>query len=156
MIKSESGRADTMADVATPMELSADAALELEELDQGKRVDAPALDALFQFLRTPVSAVTFAGHGGLSMLADIRAYTILRDSIGRSPPRVGRRSEFEKLIAEYLIELEAGVHEKKSVKIQEAKRFCLSLSENLLSKRMADVYHRRERVDSRYISYDDI
>lgn len=143
-------------DSLSPIDLSADAALELEELDQGRRTDAPALGALFDFLRTPVSTQKFEGNSGLSMLADVRSYTVLRDSIGVSRAKVGKLSDFKAHVEAYLEELESGVRAKKRAKVQEAKRFCLSLNENLLSKRMADIYQRRERADSRYMDYDAI
>ena len=66
-------------DVNAPMnviDLSSEAALELEELRQGVRGDVPALENLFAFLRTPAPA--FVGES-VSMLADVRSYVLFRD-----------------------------------------------------------------------------
>jgi hypothetical protein len=52
--------------------------LELEEMKQHIRADAPALSALFHLIRTPSPA--FNNGESISMLADPRAYPLLRDS----------------------------------------------------------------------------
>jgi hypothetical protein len=143
-------------DLPSPIDLSAEAALELEEVNQGKRTDAPTLVALFSFLRTPAPAAEFEGNGSLSMLDDARAYVVLRDSISPRKARSGDLSEFKKLVESYFIELETGVNAKKKNKVEEAKRFCISLNENLLSKRMAEICQRRERSDFRYVSHDSL
>jgi hypothetical protein len=149
-VTNDSGNAQELS----PMDLSAEAALELEERRQGKRNDTPALSALFRFLRTPVPSAEFQGNVALSMLADVRAYAVLRDSIGAKRAKSTNMSEFRKQVEAYLVDLEAGVLHNKSEKVDEAKAFCLALNENLISRKMQDIYERRERMDSRYINYD--
>jgi hypothetical protein len=140
----------------SPMDLSAEAALELEERRQGKRTDTPALSALFNYLRTPAPSAEFQGNVGLSMLADVRAYAVLRDSIGAKRTKSANMSEFRKRVEAYLTDLELGVNKNAKDKVAEAKAFCLSLNENLISKKMQEIYERREKMDSRYIDYDNL
>jgi hypothetical protein len=145
-------------DVANPIDLSAEAALELEELKQNVRSDAPAMRELFDLLRTPSRAPSFNGNSSISMLADIRSYAVLRDALPaqRSVKSNKNRQEFIDAVMNYLKELEVGVADRNKAKLDEAKRFCVALNENLLAKRMQEIYLRRERADSRYVSHDSI
>jgi hypothetical protein len=138
---------------ANPIDLSAEAALELEELRQGLRSDVPALGDLFAFLRTPGPA--FAGDS-VSMLADVRSYTLFRDSLGPTPKKSVTFDEFKRVVDMYLKDLQIGVAAGNKEKIEEAKRFCLSFNANLVAKQMAEIYARRERADSRYVSHESI
>ncbi len=140
-------------DLANPLDLSAEAALELEELKQGIRCDVPALGELFHFIRTPAPA--FQGQS-VSMLADVRSYALFRDSLGPTKNKTSNFSDFKKAIENYLADLEVGVKAKKQDKIEEAKRFCLAFNENMLTKQMNEIYGRRERADSRYVSHESI
>jgi hypothetical protein len=136
-----------------PIDLSAEAALELEELRQGVRPDVPALRDLFVFLRTPGPA--FAG-ASVSMLDDIRSYALFRDSVGAIPKKPTTFEEFRRRVAVYLQELEKGVTHGNKEKIKEAKRFCLAFNANLVNKQMSEIYARRERGDSRYVSHESV
>ena len=139
---------------AAPIDLSSEAVLELEELKQGIRDDAPALYSLFEFLKTPAPA--FNGQNSVSMLGDVRAHALFRESL--SDPKItgAKLSEFTRAVEKYLAELEAGVKAKNRAKIDSAKRFCLLLSENLISREIEDLYQRRESGDSRYIYHESI
>ena len=139
-----------MATDTNPVDLSAEAALELEELRQGERSDVPALGNLFTFLRTPGPA--FKGDS-VSMLADVRSYALLRNSVGTAPKRSTSFDDFQKQVNKYFQELEAGVAARNEEKIEEAKRFCLAFNSNLLAKQMTEIYGRRERANSRYMSH---
>jgi len=141
--------------LANPIDLSAEAVLQLEEYKQRERSDVRAMEELFSLLRTPRPAPSFKGHNSISMLADIRSYAVLRDALPHRPPKPNRSlQEFTELVERYLKELEEGVAARNKGKIEDAKRFCLALNENLISKRMQEVYLRRERADSRYVVHD--
>jgi hypothetical protein len=127
---------------SNPADLSLEAALELEEVKQHIRVDSPALSALLHFIRTPLPA--FNGES-ISMLADARAYPLLRDSIHIES---GAR-DFRKIIEQYLNDLEDGVARADLKKIDEAKRFCIALNTQILAKDMGEFFARREGQDSR-------
>jgi len=142
--------------IASPVDLSAEAVLELEELKQGLRPSAPALAALFHFLRTPAPSAMFQGQSGVSMLADVRSYAVLRDAIGQAKLKTSSLAEFRKIIERYLIELEEGVRNNDKETIQEAKRFCTSLTDNLLIRQMSEIYDHRETNDFRYVNNDTI
>src|ERR1700730_6004577 len=104
--------------VVNPIDLSVEAALELEEFKQSVRADVPALKALFHFIRTPGPA--FEGQS-VSMLADVRAYALFRDSIGGpSKTKSGNLEEFRKGLEKYLLDLERGVANHEEKKIDEA------------------------------------
>jgi hypothetical protein len=137
------------AKLLNPTDLSLEAALELEELKQRVRADAPALNELFRLIRTPLPA--FAGKS-ISMLADARAYPLLRDSM--PPTRIRKSDDFETLIEQYLKDLEDGVARADLEKIDEAKKFCLALNTHFLAKEMGEFYARREGQDSQNI-FDD-
>lgn len=141
-------------DVMSPVDLSVEAALELEELKQQLRNDAPALLALLRFIRTPGPA--FSGKS-VSLLDDVRAYPLLRDSVGdRTKKRPANFDAFKKWIESYLIDLEAGVRKRDSRKIEEAKRFCLSLNTHLLARQMNEIYNRRERAEARNFDHEPL
>jgi hypothetical protein len=133
------------------IDLSSEAALELEELRQGVRGDVPALENLFAFLRTPAPA--FVGES-VSMLADVRSYVLFRDSVGSLPRKSRTFDEFRLLVDMYLKDLEDGVNSGNKEKIEDAKRFCLAFNANLVAKQMAEIYARRERADSRYVAHE--
>jgi hypothetical protein len=138
---------------ASPVDLSAEAALELEELKQGQRNDTPALTELFRFMRTP--GPSFQGQSGVSMMADVRSYALFRDTLGpERVPNTNNLADFRKAVERYLGDLEAGVTARRKDQIAEAKQFCLSFNENLLMRQMAEIYHRRERSDSRYVTHE--
>jgi hypothetical protein len=103
--------------------------------------------ALFSFIRTPARA--FSGKS-VSLLADVRAYPLLRDSLGdHSKKRPTNFDEFRKWVDSYLTDLEVGVSKRAEKKIEEAKRFCLSLNTHMLARQMNELYTRRERSESR-------
>jgi hypothetical protein len=140
--------------VKNPTDLSVEAALELEELKQGIRSDAPALTALFHYIRTPAPA--FEGQS-VSMLDDIRAYALLRDSLdGPKKTRAASFPEFRQLIERYLTDLERGVANNQQQEIDEAKRFCLSLNSQMVAKQMNELYSRRERADARNFDHESL
>jgi hypothetical protein len=139
-----------------PLDMSMDAALELEELKQGGRDDAPALHHLIELLRTPSRG--FSGEEGISMLADMRSFTMFRESLGQVWPKL-RATNYDKLpqvISDFLSELERGVHERNDLMVARAEQFCLALNTSLLAKQMSDIYTRRERADARYISHESL
>ncbi len=139
----------------TPADLSMEAALELEEAKQGLRSDAPSLTALFEFLRTPVPG--FSGGPSVSMLNDMRAYPLLRDSLDK---RIDRKkidyTKFEEFLMNYFCSLEEGVKSLDRKKIEEAKHFCLAFNTRILARQMSEVYGRRERSDARTVSDDSL
>jgi hypothetical protein len=136
-----------------PTDLSLEAALELEEMKQHVRADAPALNALFRLIRTPLPA--FNNGISISMLADARAYPLLRDSTCIKS-RGHKTGDFTKKIERYLEDLEDGVARADLTKIDEAKRFCLALNTHTLAKEMGEFYARREGQDSRNIFDDSV
>jgi hypothetical protein len=139
-----------------PVDTSMDAALELEEMKQGGRDDAPALHRLIELLRTPSRG--FSGQDGISMLADMRSFTMLRESLRQVRPKL-RATNYDKLpevINNFLSELERGVSERNAPMVAQAKQFCLALNTSLLAKQMSDIYTRRERADARYISNESL
>jgi hypothetical protein len=136
----------------SPVDLSVEAALELEEFKQGQREDVPSLLALFRFIRTPTPA--FIGKS-ISFLDDVRAYPLLRDSLGdRTKKRPTNFDAFKKWVESYLIDLEVGVQKREVKKIEEAKRFCLSLNTHMLARQMNDIYSRRERSEARNFDHE--
>jgi hypothetical protein len=135
--------------MTNPIDLSADAFLELEELRQRQRTDAPAFLALCQYMQTP--SPTFQGRESISMLADARSFPVLRDSMGSSRKDFRTLAEFRDVISNYLSDLKIGVETKNNSKIDEAKRFALALNESMISKEMNKIYQRRERSDLRYV-----
>ncbi len=137
-----------------PIDLSAEAFLELEELSQGQRPDAPAFIELCRFIRTPTPA--YRGQDGISMLVDVRSYALLRDSLGIARKRISDFKEFRKIFDNYLTDLETGVLARKKDKISEAKRFSVSLNENLLLSEMANIYERHERAEMRHVNHESV
>jgi hypothetical protein len=139
------------------IDLTAEAILQIEELRQHVRADAPALAELLAFLRTPAPSPAFLGHESISMLADVRSYAILRDSLSpKERPRTSDFREFRDFIEKYLRRLETGVTARKPDLMEEAKTFFMALNENLLSKRLSDIYRHRERVNSQHVGHDNI
>jgi len=141
------------SDFANPIDLSIEAAIELEELKQGLRPRAPALEAFFDSIRTPGPA--FEGKS-LRMLDDVRAYTVFRDSLGAGARPAHTLKEFRDFIETYLSKLETGVSKGVQKDIEEAKRFCLSFNTQLMAKKMTELYDRRERDESRTFDHESI
>jgi hypothetical protein len=139
-----------------PVDTSMDAALQLEEMKQGRRQDAPALHRLVELLREPSRG--FSGQDGISMLADVRSFTIFKESLRQISPKVKAAdyNQLQAMITELLAELERGVAERNAQKISQAKQFCLALNTGLLAKQMSEIYARRERSDARYISHESV
>jgi hypothetical protein len=140
----------------SPVDASMDAALELEEMKQGRRQDAPALHRLVELLRKPSRG--FSGQDGISMLADVRSFAIFKESLRQVSPTV-KAADYDQLqtaIIKFLAELERGVAERNTQKLTQAKQFCLALNTGLLAKQMSDIYARRERSDARYISHESV
>jgi|HubBroStandDraft_4_1064222.scaffolds.fasta_scaffold14022_1 hypothetical protein len=138
-----------------PIDVSLEASLQLEEMKQGRRDDAPALFCLVDLLRKPRRG--FSGQG-ISMLADIRSFTIFKESLGQVSPKI-RTAEHEQLpeiISDFLVELERGVKERNKQKVMLAKQFCLLFNTSLLGREMSELYERRERSDARYISHESV
>jgi hypothetical protein len=142
-------------DATNSIDTSVEAALQLEELKQGARKDVPALEALFKLLVTPAPAFE-KGESGMSMLADLRSYALFKESLRQVQPKLMAIDfrEFKSVIEKYLKELEHGVAARNVDKIDEAKRFCLALNATLLARQMNEIYSRRERSDSRYVSHE--
>jgi hypothetical protein len=134
-------------DATNSIDTSVEAALQLEELKQGARKDVPALEALFKLLVT---------ESGMSMLADLRSYALFKESLRQVQPKLMAIDfrEFKSVIEKYLKELEHGVAARNVDKIDEAKRFCLALNATLLARQINEIYSRRERSDSRYVSHE--
>jgi hypothetical protein len=139
----------------SPADVSMEAALQLEELKQGRRPEAPALHSLFDLLRKPSQG--FSGQG-ISMLADVRAFTIFKESLGQVWPKAktADHDQLTKFASEFLAELERGVADHNKDKIDQAKQFCLAFNTSLLAKHMSDIYARRERSDARYIGHESV
>src|SRR3979411_282717 len=92
------------------LNLSVEAALELQELKEGVRADAPALGKLFGRLKAPAPAFE-KGESGMCMLADIRSYTLFKNSLSRVQPHLKHSDirEFMTVVAKFMDELESGV-----------------------------------------------
>jgi hypothetical protein len=137
-----------------PIDVSIEAAVELDELKGNLREDAPALGTLFKLLRTTGPA--FEGRPGVSMLADIRAFALFRDSLRQLKPKikVSDYRELQSVLEPFFEELETGVRSRKLEKIDLAKQFCLAINANLVARQMSEIYARRERSDSRYVSHE--
>jgi len=142
--------------LSNPVDLSVEAALELEELSQKIRNDAPALAAFFDLLRSPAPAAFNTGERGICMLGDVRSYSLLKESLGQVQPRLKQSGfrEFRTLIEQYLKDLEKGVAAGDARMIDEAKQLCLVLNASLISRQMNELNSRRERSDSRYLSHE--
>jgi hypothetical protein len=151
----ETSRAQSELTESSPIDVSMEAALELEELKQGHRGDAPAFHHLIELLRKPSRG--FSGEG-ISMLADVRSFTIFKESLGPVSSKV-RTASYDQLpsaVSDFLSELERGVKERNTQRLNQAKQFCLVFNTHLLAKQMSDIYARRERSDARYISHESL
>jgi len=105
-----------------PIDVSMEAALELEEMKQGHRDDAPALSCLVDLLRRPRRG--YSGEG-ISMLADVRSLTMFKESLGQVAPKI-RTAEHDKLpqvISDFLSELEHGVKERNERRWRQRSNF---------------------------------
>jgi hypothetical protein len=125
------------------VEVSSEAALELEELKQRLRDDAPALTQFFELIRKPSPA--FAGNG-VRMFSDVQHY--FQSSVTKTKAQLAGGN------LKTLVDLESGVAGRNPEKIDEAKRFCLAINHSLLSRRMDDIFSRKENSDSRYINHE--
>jgi hypothetical protein len=130
------------------VEVSSEAALELEELKQRLRDDAPALTQFFELIRKPSPA--FAGNG-VRMFSDVQHY--FQSSVTKTKAQLAG-GNLKTLVEKFLADLESGVAGRNPEKIDEAKRFCLAINHSLLSRRMDDIFSRKENSDSRYINHE--
>jgi len=131
----------------SPVDTSIEAALELEELRQGFRDDAPAFARFFELIRRPSPA--FAGNG-VRMFSDVQHY--FKASVGKTKRYSGEN--LKTLVEQFLSDLERGVAQRNAEKISEAKKLCLAINQSLLARRMDDIFSRRESSDSRYINHE--
>ena len=138
-------------DVLSPVDASSEAALELEELKQGLRESAPTLTEFFQMLRRPTPA--FAGNG-VRMFSEDQMFYLKRSQPQRSAKAAPTREDLRNLVERFLIDLEQGVVAKRPDKIDEAKMLCLAINQTLLSRKMDDIFSRKEKSDSRYINHE--
>jgi hypothetical protein len=138
------------SEILSLVDASSEAALELEELRQGLREGAPMLKEFFRLLREPTPA--FAGNG-VCMFSDVQMFYLKRSQPQR-PTKTPTREDLKALVEKFLVDLEQGVAAKKPEKIEEAKTLCLALNRNLLSRKMDDIYSRKEKSDSRYIDHE--
>jgi hypothetical protein len=137
-----------MVELDNPVEASVEAALELEELRQGRRSDAPSLHALFEMLLKPTPA--FLGNG-VRMFADVQNYYLSASAKPAKAARAPSREEIRRSVEAFLSDLEDGVTRRDSDKIAEAKKLCLAINNNLLARKMDDIFSRREKSDTRYV-----
>ena len=145
-----------------PTDLSMEAILELAELKEGLGATAPSLDKLIELLRSPTPS--FAGTTGASMLADVRSYAILRDSLNEADPKFRTRNravrelldhkEVQQLLESFFEMLQQGIAARDDKWIEVGRRFCSAINSNFLSRQMNDIYSRRERSDARYIGHE--
>jgi hypothetical protein len=125
------------SDPSNATDISMEAALELQELQETLRSDTPAFDAFLVILRTPAPPFE-ESRDGISMLDDIRSYSLFKDSLGQVQPtlKVPDFRKFKDLIERYMRELEGGVATRDPSKIEEAKQFCLAFNTNLMARQM--------------------
>ncbi len=125
-----------------PIDLSAEAALELAELQEGIREDVPSLTHLVKLIiAIPKQSEHFKGRYGRSMLNNVCAYPIFRDSLKHEQREEWDDLEgFRSYLKRYLENLQTSVSEDNKEGINEAKRFCLELGKNLVSEKMAKIY----------------
>jgi hypothetical protein len=90
------------------------------------------------------------------MLADVRSYALFRDALPTKQANSVKLTDFERVVEQYLEALEGGVKAKNALKIDAAKRFCLSISDSLIAQQSKELYQRRERVDARYMHYESV
>jgi hypothetical protein len=132
------------------VELSSEAALELEELKQHLRADAPAFTQFVETIRQPSPA--FAGNG-VRMFSDVQHY--FKQSLQKTKTKIPvSGDDLKSLVEHFLQELEAGVAAHSLEKVDDAKRFCLAINASLLNRRMDDIFARKESADSRYINHE--
>lgn len=132
-----------------PVDASIEAALELEELKQGHRDDAPALHIFFEMLLKPSPA--FLG-GGVRMFADVQEYYLRASAKPAKSAKMPSREEIRRSVESFLSDLEQGVNRREQVKIDAARDLCLAINNNLLSRKMDDIFSRKEKSDTRYVS----
>ena len=134
----------------TLVEVGTEAMLELEEMNQGLRANAPALKDFFEMIRTPTASPVFAGNSAVSMLADVRAYPVLRDVTGIS--RADSYRDFEQVVIKYLEDIEQGVEAGDGSCVRKAKNFCYNLVNSLVSRDMTEVLSRKKDPDGSHFA----
>ena len=95
------------------------------------------------------------------MLADVRSYAILHDSLNEADPKFRTRNravrelldhkEVQQLLESFFEMLQQGIAARDDKWIEVGRRFCSAINSNFLSRQMNDIYSRRERSDARYI-----
>lgn len=135
--------------LSNPVDASIEAALELEELKQGIRSDAPALHAFFAMLLKPIPA--FLGSG-VRMLSDVQNYYLTSKKPKQT--KTTSKEDLKQTVEMFLKDLEAGVDRRDTAKIDEAKKLCLAINNVLLARKMEDVYSRRENSDTRFVNHE--
>lgn len=135
-------------DLSNPVDASIEAALELEELRQGYRSDAPTLHTFFEMLLKPTPA--FLGSG-VRMFADVQNYYLASAAKRKSTKSISRE-ELKRAVEAFLSDLESGVDRREDAKIKEAKSLCLAINDTLLARKMEDIYSRKETSDTRYVT----
>lgn len=127
-----------MSDAHSPLnliDLSLDAALQLEELAQGKRSDAPTFQTLVDALKTPRRS--YSGSSGVSMLTDVRNAPLLRKAINNRTPKDASL---------FFDELVKNVATKDRQYVELAKTLCLMINNNLLTKDYDILVRRHPRL----------
>lgn len=140
---------------SNPVHVSLEAALQLEKMKRGLRNDAPALQTLANLLRAP--SLGFSGDG-ISMLADERSFTILKNSLRQVSPNMKSvdHAQLQTLFTSFFSKLLQGVADGNKDQIELAKRFCLAFNDAVLARQMSDIYARRERADARYLRHESL
>jgi hypothetical protein len=128
------------------VDLSLDAALELAELEQGERDDAPGLIRVVDELKSgrPVVEGT-----PVSMLSDVRGIAMVRRALASTNTQAGAdRQALREAISSYLDRLVVHAVSRNAKGIEEAKRFCLALNQELLKRHHDRLTSRRWRQES--------
>ncbi|MGP7984856.1 hypothetical protein [Rhodoblastus sp.] len=123
-----------------PIELSLDAALQLEALAQGGREGAPKFAQLIAVLKAPKP--TYSGTSTVSMLTDVRSAPLVRKAILRGSPS---KPEANAQMVNFLDGLVEAVQKNDLEYIKLAKKFCLALNEQLLAKEYNSLVERQTR-----------
>lgn len=132
-----------------PVDASLEAALELEELKQGHRGDAPTLHVFFEMLLKPIPA--FLGSG-VRMFADVQDYYLRASAKPTKSSKMPSREDVRRAVERFLLDLEQGVNRRELGKIEAARDLCLAINSSLLSRKMDDIFSRKEKSDTRYVN----